>query len=95
MQWLKDIYEIFGTPYPWLSLIVVMALGAATSGGIWYFAAKQVAKDHASAIPRIAPAVTGPASTTGSNSPAVTGSDNSITYGQPPNPEKKPPPKKE
>jgi hypothetical protein len=77
---LKSIYETFGTPYPKLSLIVVACLGAGLFAGVWIFAAKQVAKDHqASVIPS---QVGGSASTSGNNSPAVTGSGNSFNYDQ-------------
>jgi hypothetical protein len=87
MTWLKAIYEFFGTPYPKLSLFVVTILGAVAAASIWLFAAKQVAKDHQAAN---APSqVSGPASTTGNQSPAVTGNGNTIQYDQS-SPESKP-----
>jgi len=94
MDLLKSIYEFFGTPYPRLSLVLVTILGAAAAFSVWSFAARQVEKDHksSSALPQ----VSGPASTAGVESPAVTGSGNSIRYEQPSDPhEKTKPPKKE
>lgn len=85
IQWLKAVYEVFGTPYPRASLLAVAILGALCASALWVFAAKQVEKDRAgvtgSASP---PAVSGPASTTGPNSPAVTGGQNDIKYGETP-----------
>jgi hypothetical protein len=80
MDILKAIYEFFGTPYPRLSLFLVTILGAAVFAGVWLFAAKQVAKDHQNGN---APSqMNGPASTTGNQSPAVTGNGNSFSYKQ-------------
>jgi hypothetical protein len=94
LQWLKAIYETFGTPYPRASLIAVAILGAILFAAGWLLAAKQVEKDR-----QISPApsqVSGPASTAGDDSPAVTGSENKITYDKSSHPEKKTkPPKKE
>lgn len=86
VEWLKAIYEAFGTPYPKASLIVVTILGALIFCGMWTFAAKQVAKDRAAKTP--APQSTssgsvGSASTSGANSPIVPGSGNSFNYGEP------------
>lgn len=91
LQWLKAIYEFFGTPYPKASLIAVMILGAISFGAVWLFAAKQVEKDRRTSA---APVVTGPASTQGANSPAVTGSGNSFQYDQSPSTKNKPEPQK-
>src|SRR5258707_4651209 len=95
LQWLKAIYETFGTSYPRASLIAVMILGGVATGAVWLFAAKQVEKDRGTTTQGVPPSVSGPASTKGSNSPAVTGNGNDIRYGQSSQPEKKPPPKKE
>jgi hypothetical protein len=94
LQWLKAIYETFGTPYPRLSLIAVTILGAILFASVWLFAAKQVEKDrHNSNAPS---QVSGPASTKGDKSPAVTGNGNDIKYDQSSHPETKTePPKKE
>jgi hypothetical protein len=93
IQILKSIYETFGTPHPRSSLVVVVLLGGAAAGALWLFAAKQVAKDQAT---RPTPAVTGPASTTGPQSPAITGNQNQVQYSQPSEPGRKtPPPRKE
>ena len=72
LEWLKDIYEAFGTPYPRTSLIAVTLLGGAIFCAIWIVAGKQVAKDRAAITP--APQSTlsssvGSASTSGANSP--------------------------
>ena len=93
MPLLKAIYEIFGSPYPRASLILVVILGAVVAGGGWWFIGKQVAKDHQTPAPPqgAASTTTGPASTSGPKSPAVTGSGNNIQYGQSPPKEKKPP----
>jgi len=80
METLKAIYEAIGTPYPRGSLIVVMILGAAVTGGIWWFMGKQVAKDHQTAQPKM----TGNASSSGPNSPANTGNNNTFNNDQPP-----------
>jgi hypothetical protein len=75
---LKAIYETFGTSHPKLSLFVVTCIGAGLFASVWVFAARQVAKDHqTSAAPS---QVSGPASTSGNESPAVTGNDNNIKY---------------
>jgi hypothetical protein len=81
MDWLKNFYELVGTPYPRLSLFVVTILGALAAYSIWTIAASQVAKDHQKST---APSqVSGPASTSGENSPAVTGDKNNFNYSQP------------
>ena len=70
---------------------MVTILGAVVAYSIWSFAAKQVAKDHQ---PANAPSqVSGPASTTGNQSPAVTGNGNSFDY-EPSSPERKTEPPK-
>ena len=87
IQWLKAIYEVFGSPYPRVSLVVVAILGALGASALWVFAAKQVEKDHAAAAKSASPptsaptSISGPASTTGPNSPAVTGDGNNINIG--------------
>jgi hypothetical protein len=86
---LKAIYESFGTPYPRASLVAVMILGAISFGAVWLFAAKQVEKGHLAGTRGGPAAVSGPASTKGPNSPAVTGNGNDIQYDQSPNPDNK------
>jgi len=91
MQWLlKALYETFGVPYPRVSLVVVVILGAVVFGGAWVFASKQVAKDHPRS-PTVEAPRTGNATTSGSNSPAVTGNGNDIQYSEPSPPKKKKP----
>lgn len=92
MDVLKAIYELFGTPYPRLSLFVVAILGATVTAGIWLFTAQQVKKDHKT--PDTPSQVNGPASTTGNESPANTGNGNEFKYDQPSEPERKPKPPK-
>jgi hypothetical protein len=90
VDWLKALYETFGTSYPRASMVLVILLGGTFSGLVWHFAARQVEKDHRMLS---APSNTGPASTTGQQSPAITGSGNQVTYGESPT-EKKEKPKK-
>jgi hypothetical protein len=71
-------------------MVVVVLLGGTLSGLVWHFAAKQVEKDHQVIS---APSKTGPASTTGSESPAITGNGNKVTYGQPTSEKKEKPQK--
>jgi hypothetical protein len=93
-EWLKVIYGAVGTPYPRLSLVVVAALGAISFAAVWLFAAKLVEKDQ---LKSNSPShVTGPASTTGDKSPAVSGNGNEIKYDESSHQENKAePPKKE
>lgn len=93
LDWLKAIYETFGTPYPRASLVAVGFLGAICFVAVWLFAAKQVEKGRQISSPS---QVSGPATTSGDKSPAVTGNGNSIQYDQSSTPKKKsepPPPK--
>jgi hypothetical protein len=85
IDFLKQIYNAVGAPYPRLSLLVVMVVAALVAGVFWYSLGKQVEKDHSASPPQ----VSGPASTSGNNSPAVTGNGNTVTYGSPPAPQKK------
>jgi hypothetical protein len=81
MSVLKAIYEFIGVPYPRASLIGVVVLGAVLAGLAWSFLASQVAKDHqaTSASPVVStPVPSGPASTIGNDSPAVTGNGNTF-----------------
>jgi hypothetical protein len=80
LQWLKAIYETFGTPHPRGSLIAVSILGAIFFAAIWLFAANQVKKDHQTQI--APPSTSGPATTSGDSSPANTGNGNTFTYDQ-------------
>jgi hypothetical protein len=93
LEWLKAIYETFGTPYPRISLVAVMIVGAIFGGAVWLFAAKQVEKDRR-ATSNTPSQATGPAITSGDNSPANTGKGNNITYDQSSHPVKKPEPAK-
>lgn len=90
LGWAKAVYETFGTPYPRASMIVVIVVCAAVGAGAWQFLAKQVERDR---VKVSSPSkVSGPASTTGNNSPANTGSGNEFNYGQSsPAKEQKPP----
>ena len=88
VQWLKAIYETFGTPYPRASLAAVTCLGAIGCAAVWVFAAKQVEKDRQTQT--APPSMTGPATTSGDNSPANTGNGNTFNYDQPSQPERKP-----
>jgi hypothetical protein len=80
LQWLKAIYETFGTPHPRGSLIAVSILGAIFFAAIWLFAANQVKKDRQTLV--APPSTSGSATTLGENSPANTGSGNTFTYDQ-------------
>jgi hypothetical protein len=91
LEWLKALYETFGTPYPRASLVVVAVLGAIFSAAVWVFAAKQVEKDHQ--VPSNPSRVSGPASTAGPQSPANTGNGNEFKYEQPSPPKEQTPPK--
>jgi hypothetical protein len=92
LQWLKAFYYAFGTPHPRSSLVIVSALGAISFAAIWIFAARLVEKDRP---PLNNPShTTGPASTTGDKSPAVTGNGNDIKYDQSSHPEKQAEPQK-
>jgi len=85
LQWLKAIYETFGTPHPRASLIVVMILFAFGGGALWIVLGKQVEKDRigSSAPSGLPPTnISGPASTSGNNSPAITGNGNDLKYDQ-------------
>jgi hypothetical protein len=83
LEWLKLAYETFGAKYPAGSMIAVMLLGAFVFGAVWQITAHKYQKDQIG--DRQAPAVTtqqtGAAKTSGSNSPAITGSGNEISYG--------------
>jgi len=95
LDWLKPLYEFVGSPYPRASFVIVVVLGCIAgglaSGAIWHHTAKLVEQDHQTISP---PRVSGPASTSGDKSPAVTGDKNSIVYSEPSAPEKKPDPQK-
>lgn len=82
MDWLKFLYQLFGSKHPTTSLIVVSVFGAILSGGSWWLIGLKYENDSArhSSLPRPISAHTGPATTTGNNSPANTGSGNVTTY---------------
>ncbi len=91
MEWLKAVYETFGTPYPRASLAVVGFLGAVCFIAVWLFAAKQVEKSHQVSIIAPVPAqVSGAASATNGS---IANTGNGSTINQSPPPEKKPPKK--
>lgn len=85
MDWLTLLYQSIGSKHPIISLIVVSAIGAILSGGAWWLIGQKyengLAKQNAPASPTIVH--TGPATTSGDNSPANTGSGNSTTYQTP------------
>lgn len=87
---LKAVYQTFGTPYPRLSLVIVTILCAGFGAGVWLFLAKQVENDRIHT--HEAPNVSGPASTSGDNSPANTGNGNQFRYDQSPAPKEPKPP---
>ncbi len=74
LSWFKAVYETFGTPYPRASLVAVMIISAFLGGGAWLILGKQVQKDRSKSN------VSGPASTSGDNSPANTGNGNEFKY---------------
>jgi hypothetical protein len=92
LEWLKAIYETFGTPCPRASLIVVAILGAVFFDAVWLFAAKQVEKDRQAKS--VQPRISGQATTSGDKSPSVTGDGNNITYDDSSGPKEKPKPTK-
>jgi hypothetical protein len=88
LKWLKGFYETFGLPHPTISLVLISLLGALLFGSGWTVIGRQVEKD------RIGHGVkreqkTGDATTTGDQSPAVSGNSNNITYEGSPSGEKK------
>lgn len=80
LRFAKAVYETFGAPHPRASLLVVMSLCAGAGAAVWLFLAAQVARDHVT--PTNAPSASGPASTSGENSPANTGNQNQFNYDQ-------------
>ena len=80
MQWMKNIYLIFGAPHPRISLAIVFIFAGTLAAGAWYFIGKQVEKDRQAQI--ALPIETGPAATSGDNSPAISGNGNNVTYDQ-------------
>jgi hypothetical protein len=92
LGWAKAIYETFGTPYPRVSLIVVMVACAALGALAWLFLSKQVENDR---LKSSSPSnVSGPASTSGDSSPANTGNGNDFRYDQSSTPKDQNTPKK-
>jgi hypothetical protein len=77
------LYKGFGASHPKLSLVIITVvggvLGAGLSCGFWLTAAAQYAKTEKTVPPTH---VSGPASTSGDNSPSVTGDSNQIDYGK-------------
>ena len=85
MEWLRGIYETFGTPYPRLSLVAVMLLGAIFCGSAWLVLAKQVEKGHAEPAHSVN-------TTTWPQSPIMPNNGGSVTISKDA-PEPAPPPK--
>lgn len=86
MEWLRAIYGALGAKHPTASLLIVVVCGALLFGAVWKLAAYEYQRDinKSQAVPsQPVPAKSGDATTTGNQSPAVTGNGNSITYGQP------------
>jgi hypothetical protein len=87
---LAALYKLIGVPYPRASLAVITILGALAGSviacALWITAAAQYAKTEKTVLPTH---VSGPASTSGDNSPAVTGDGNQIDYGKSPEPKPK------
>jgi hypothetical protein len=97
LEWLKELYGWVGVKHPAASLLVVTLMGAVVSFGVWKLAAYEYQKDVEKNEPstkatQIQPVKTGNASTSGPESPAVTGDGNKFTYNQPDG-SKKPKPK--
>jgi hypothetical protein len=91
MEWLikvfKALYEAYGTTHPKASLVVVALIGALIFGGIWVLAGIQVRKSRA--LSSGPPSVSGSASTSGAQSPAISGNSNNVTYEDSNNPKNK------
>ena len=84
---LKTVYETFGASHPKSSLIVVTVLGAFL-GAIVFFSAwrlgeNEYRKERSAATTPSQPTLinTGPVNTSGPESPAISGSGNSVQYG--------------
>jgi hypothetical protein len=92
MQWMKAIYEAYGVHYPRVSLVVVFAIGGLIAAGGWRVLAYQVEKETRTSTS--APISAGSITTSGENSPVITGSGNSVTNDQPSQEDKKPKPPK-
>jgi hypothetical protein len=96
-EWFKTLYGAFGAKNPTASLIVVMIVTAMIGGAFWTFSAYLYHRDlpkAPTAITQPMPPKSGNATTTGDQSPAVTGDGNRTTYGQPSDskePKSKPP----
>lgn len=80
---LRDLYRAFGAAHPLGSMIVVVILGGFVSGLFWKFAETQY-QDSLTKTPavQLVPS-TGTATTTGAESPAITGPNSTVTYGLP------------
>ena len=95
LELLNSIYETFGASHPRISLAVVTLLGAILFAGVWIFAARQYERSLVRTPPAQAAPSTGSATTSGAESPAITGSGNAVTYGQPPDSNQPQPKKKD
>ena len=84
IEWWKAFYEAFGLPHPRLSLIVAACTGAILFGTLWHVTGSVVKKDLVAKHVFPKPQTTGDATTNGDKSPAISGHDNSVTYGQNP-----------
>src|ERR1700733_15281634 len=88
MEWLKAIYETFGTPYPRASLIAVMLLCAIVGGAAWLVLARQVDKSKANTD--LVPSVN---TTNGAQSPIMPNNGAPVTISNDNSKSKQPPPK--
>jgi hypothetical protein len=95
MEWLKAVYGALGAKYPTLSLLVAMLIGAILAAAVWKVAANQYQKDinKTQPVKAAVPTKSGNATTASPESPAVTGTDNTIIYDRQPPESKKPKPK--
>jgi hypothetical protein len=86
------IYEAIGIQSPRKFVLVCAVVGALIFSGLGWLIAKgaetKLKQQTKSAPVATAPVKSGDASTSGDQSPAVTGSGNSVSYGQPSVPKK-------
>jgi len=88
----KLIYDAIGIESPKKFIVVCAIFGAIVFSGLGWLIAKGAQAKNAEIHPASAPASqTGNATTSGGQSPAVTGNGNSVTYGSPSDTSKKKP----
>lgn len=95
MEWLSWLYGKFFTNHTILSYFLVGSLGLLVALILWTKAIDKYREEHpihssspvttnpTTKLPEPVPTKSGSATTTGPQSPAVTGDGNSITYGEP------------